>query len=70
VASLADVNKPIAVVAQQRQTSPTHRYCATTVATDRLPVATVSYGPLLQCLFIVVIQQFIDSYMNLIASNL
>jgi hypothetical protein len=44
-------SKLIVVVAQQRRA---RRYCATIVSTDRLPIATVDYGPLLQCLFVVV----------------
>jgi hypothetical protein len=36
------VNRFVAAVAQRRQVSPVRRYCATTVATSRLSVATMS----------------------------
>jgi hypothetical protein len=55
-----DVNRPVAAIAQQRQASPAHRYCATTVVTGHLSVATVGYGPLLQCLFIVVMAHIVS----------
>jgi hypothetical protein len=59
---LTDINRFIAVVNQQRRASPTRRYFICNhssdaiVATYHLPVATVSYGPLLQCLFVVVME--------------
>jgi hypothetical protein len=60
VTDLADINRFIVAVDQQRQTSPACRYYLCNhsndakVVTGRLPITTVGYDSLLQCLFIVV----------------
>jgi hypothetical protein len=52
--SFADVNRSVAVVAQQRRANLARCYYSTTVVTGCLSVAIVGYGPLLPCLFVVV----------------
>jgi hypothetical protein len=60
VMDLADINRFIAVVDQQRRASPAHRYYICNhssnaiVTTGCLLIATVDCGPLLQCRFVVV----------------